>query len=269
MATLASGREISLACFAIVIVLGLFRETGGHLQRLPRFLAWLGNHTKLRQCTKALDGIMSVSQECRLNLMSNQLILPIAFQETILQEALAGDPEEICGIVRGRNGKALELYAARNEAENRSINYLVDPQVLMKQFQFEEQGDEMVAIYHSHPASEAYPSATDAWTAQYPDSIFLICSLSEKPPAIRGFLLQDMYLDCNLSRLRREVDFHETRPGLFAYYQPTHRLLPPALVAAQADLSDPFYVVFQSEDDPQQEIEVRYVRVSESRILDA
>ena len=201
--------------------------------------------------------------------MSNQLILSSAFQETIIQESLAGVPEEICGIVRGRDGKALELYAARNEAENRSINYLVDPQVLMKQFQFEDQGDEMIAIYHSHPASEAYPSATDAWTAQYPDAVFLICSLAVHPPEIRGFLLQDMYLDCNLSRLRREVDFHETRPGLFAYYQETGRPLPPALAAAHADVSDPFYVVFLQEDDPQQDIEVRFVRVSESTILDS
>ncbi len=199
--------------------------------------------------------------------MSHQLVLSIAFQETIIQESLAGAPEEICGIVRGRDGKALELYAARNEAENRRINYLVDPQVLMKQFQFEEQGDEMLAIYHSHPASEAYPSATDAWTAQYPDAVFLICSLATQPPEIRGFLLQDMYLDCNLSRLRREVDFHETRPGLFAYYQETGRDLPPALAAAQADVSEPFYVVFQREDDSQQDMEVRYVRVSESRIV--
>ncbi len=199
--------------------------------------------------------------------MLKQLILSTSFQETIIRESRAGAPEEICGIVRGRDGKALELYAARNEAENRSINYLVDPQVLMKQFQFEEQGDEMLAIYHSHPASAAYPSATDAWTAQYPDAVYLICSLAAQPPEIRGFLLQDMYLDCNLSRLRREVDFHETRPGLFAYYQEPGRALPPALAAARADGTEPFYVVFRQADDPRQEIEVRYVRVSESRIV--
>ena len=201
--------------------------------------------------------------------MSKQLVLSAALQETIIQESLAGVPDEICGIVRGRDGKALELYAARNEAENRRINYLVDPQVLMEQFQFEEQGDEMVAIYHSHPTSEAYPSAMDAWTAQYPDVVFLICSLVTQPPEIRGFLLQDMYLDCNLSRLRREVDFHETRPGLFAYYQETGQDLPPALAAAKADVSEPFYVVFQHEDDSQQDIEVRYVRIFEARIVAA
>ena len=200
--------------------------------------------------------------------MSHQLVIPPALQKIVIQESLAGAPEEICGIVRGRNGKALELYAARNEAEERNVNYLVDPQVLMKQFQFEEQGDEMVAIYHSHPASEAYPSATDAWTAQYPDSVYLICSLEGQPPVIRGFLLQDMYLDCNLSRLRREVDFYETRPGLFAYYHETGQDLPAALVAANADDSEPFYVVFLQGDDAQRDIEVRYVKVSETKILE-
>jgi len=201
--------------------------------------------------------------------MPHQFVLSTAFQKTIIQESLAGAPEEICGIVRGRDGRALELYAARNEAEDRSINYLVDSRVLMKQFQFEEQGDEMIAIYHSHPASEAYPSATDAWTAQYPDAVFLICSLATQPPEIRGFRLQDMYLDCNLSRLRREVEFHETRPGLFAYYQATDQVLPSALAAAQAEVADPFYVLFRQADDAPQDIEVRYVRVSEATILDA
>lgn len=200
--------------------------------------------------------------------MTHQLVLPAIFQETIICESLSGAPEEICGIVRGCNGEALELLAAKNEAEDRINNYLVDPQVLMKQFQFEEQGDEMVAIYHSHPASEAYPSATDAWTAQYPDSVYLICSLLPQPPAVRGFLLQDMFLDCNLSRLRREVNFFETRPGLFAYYHEVGWELPPSLAAAEADATDPFYVVYSRESDPQREVEVRYVKVSEAKIIE-
>ena len=222
------------------------------------------------EISRVLDGIMlAVLHSCSTDFMTHQLILSAAFQETIIRESLAGAPEEICGIVRGRLGEAFELYAARNEAEDRCINYLVDPQILMKQFQFEEQGDEMVAIYHSHPASEAYPSATDAWTAQYPESVYLICSLATQPPVVRGFLLEDMYLDCNLSRLRREVDFIETRPGLFAYYQESGQDLAPSLVAADADGTDPFYVVFLQESDPHQEIEVRYVKVSETKILES
>jgi hypothetical protein len=44
--------------------------------------------------------------------------------------------------------------------------------------------------------------------------------------------------------------------------------LPPALVAAKADDSDPFYVVFLQGDDVQRDIEVRYVKVSETKILE-
>jgi len=36
---------------------------------------------------------------------------------------------------------------------------------------------ELLAIYHSHPRTEAYPSATDIRLAYYPDSSYLIISL--------------------------------------------------------------------------------------------
>lgn len=200
--------------------------------------------------------------------MPSQLILPQPMRQTIIQESRAGSPEEICGIVRGRSGRALELFAARNEAEDRAVNYLVDPQVLMKQFEFEDSGDEMVAIYHSHPESPAYPSATDAWTAQYPDAVYLICSLAASPAEVRGFLLRDVYPECNLSRLIREVEFYETRPGLFAYYQEAGVALPPALAAAGLDSVEPFYVVFLREEDPGADVEVRYVMVRETCLVE-
>jgi proteasome lid subunit RPN8/RPN11 len=51
---------------------------------------------------------------------------------------------------------------------------------------------EIVAIYHSHPASEAYPSATDVALAAWPEACYLICSLEDPArPVIRGFAIAD------------------------------------------------------------------------------
>lgn len=198
--------------------------------------------------------------------MPPQLVLPQPLRNQIVREARDGAPEEICGIVRGRAGVARELVPAVNVAEERTINYLVDPKVLMMQFAFENDGDEMTAIYHSHPESEAYPSATDAWSAHYPDAFYIICSLAGTEPAIRAFLLQDLDLDCDLAQLRREVAFHETRPNLFAYYQAPDRPLPPALQALARASGSAVYVVYGLSpfgDEP----EVRCVRVVEAEIL--
>ena len=88
-----------------------------------------------------------------------------AHVDKIIRHALEGHPEEVCGVIRGRDAHTLEVVRGRNIAEDRTVNYTVDPQTLLLQFAFEDDGDEMIGIYHSHPASEAYPSATDAWNA--------------------------------------------------------------------------------------------------------
>ena len=119
---------------------------------------------------------------------NNVVTVPRAVRDVIVAHAREGKPEEICGIVRGRGLAAESIVRGRNIAAERIENYEVDPQTLLRQFEFEEEGDEMMGIYHSHPVSVAFPSATDAWNAHYPDSIYFICSLEyDDAPVIRAF----------------------------------------------------------------------------------
>ena len=67
--------------------------------------------------------------------------------------------------------------------------------------QIEEKGEDLVAIYHSHTASPAYPSQTDInlafweWSKDgeteralaWPGTIYLIASLAEGEEPLRGF----------------------------------------------------------------------------------
>lgn len=118
------------------------------------------------------------------------IVLPPHIHDEIIAHARAGAPEEVCGILAGRAGVATELVRGRNEAANPIMDYWVDGQTLLKQFEFEDRGEEMIAIYHSHPVDEAFPSATDARNAFYPDAVYLICSLLRPDrPVIRGFRL--------------------------------------------------------------------------------
>jgi proteasome lid subunit RPN8/RPN11 len=118
------------------------------------------------------------------------ITLPHHIQAEIIAHAQAGAPQEVCGILSGRDGIATELVRAHNEAANPIFEYWMDGQTLLKQFDFEERGEEMIAIYHSHPADAAYPSATDAANAFYPDAVYLICSLVQpQRPSIRGWRL--------------------------------------------------------------------------------
>jgi proteasome lid subunit RPN8/RPN11 len=154
--------------------------------------------------------------------------------DAIIAHAREGKPEEVCGIVRGRALAAVEAVRGRNIASERIENYEVDPETLLLQFAFEDQGDEMMAIYHSHPVSVAYPSATDAWNAHYPESIYLICSLEfDDAPVIRAFRMTPHWLELDVARLRRELSVREVRPNLFAYYQAAEEPLPPLLALAR------------------------------------
>ncbi len=190
--------------------------------------------------------------------------LPKAIVDEIIAHAREGKPEEVCGILRGRDGQVLELIRARNVAQDRIHDYTVDPQTLLRQFDFEDRGDAMVGIYHSHPVSPAYPSATDAWNAHYPESAYLIVSLArDQAPVLRAFRLLTHFLELDAEALRRALPFEQARPGLFAYFQAPDRPIPEALKAVAERVPPPFYLVFATDETGKKIEEMRVVQVVE------
>ncbi len=180
----------------------------------------------------------------------------------IVEHAREGKPEEICGILCGRSLQAYKLIRGRNIATERIENYEIDPQTLLMQFNFDDPDDEMMGIYHSHPVSVAYPSATDAWNANYPDSLYFICSLEyDNAPVISAFQMTPYFLDLDIAALRQALPFYETRPGLFAYYQPNDKPIPDALTAIAGEVTKPFYVVYYV--DEHQSFDSRAVSLEE------
>lgn len=175
--------------------------------------------------------------------------LPAAVHDLIVAHARDGKPEEICGVLRGRGLEAFEAVAGRNIAAERIENYEVDPQTLLLQFAFEDGGDEMMGIYHSHPVSVAYPSATDAWNAYYPECIYFICSLEyDAAPVVRAFRMTTHWLDLDVEPLRAVLPFYETRPHLFAYYQDPDKPLPAVLKELHLAVPAPFYIDYMTDE---------------------
>ncbi len=120
-------------------------------------------------------------------------VLSREMQSEIIEHARRESPRECCGIIAGRGGVPERLYSLRNIAEG-NVLYEIDPKQLMDlEFnEFEKDGSEIVAIYHSHPASRAYPSKTDVELAFWPQAVYLICSLEDpESPYVRGFMLRD------------------------------------------------------------------------------
>jgi [CysO sulfur-carrier protein]-S-L-cysteine hydrolase len=192
------------------------------------------------------------------------LVLPREIFNGIVTHSLEGQPEEICGILRGRDCEAYELVRGRNVAPDPVNDYVLDPQTLLLQFGFEETGDEMVGIYHSHPVSDAYPSASDAWNAHYPDSNYLICSLEQQDaPVLRAFRLLPHFPALDMDALRDSLHFYETRPNLFGFFQNNSDPVPPGLRMLVGEISLPFYIVFQVKENSDRIADWRVVSVHE------
>ncbi len=121
--------------------------------------------------------------------------------DALIAHAQADDPNECCGLLAGKAGVATEIYRIPNlpsddpavadlkVPEDRRLRYVMDPKAQIAAFKaMRENGTEMVAIYHSHTHSPAYPSATDVRLAFYPDVHYLIVSLEDKnKPHVRAF----------------------------------------------------------------------------------
>lgn len=116
--------------------------------------------------------------------------------EEMIRHARREYPDEACGLLAGkacpeqgrRDGRVEKVYQMTN-AEHSSVTYRLDPEEQYRAFvEIEEEGWELLAIYHSHSHSSAYPSATDLELAFYPDSLYLIISLADRDrPTIRAF----------------------------------------------------------------------------------
>ena len=55
----------------------------------------------------------------------------------------------------------------------------------------DQRGEELVAIYHSHPASQPYPSPTDRAEAHYPEAVYVLISLRSANAEVRAYRIAD------------------------------------------------------------------------------
>ena len=84
-------------------------------------------------------------------------MIPSEVRAALEEHARAEDPNEACGLVVLRDGRAERYVPGRNAASSPyRFELEVDPEVWF----LEDDGYEL-AVFHSHPASPARPSRTD------------------------------------------------------------------------------------------------------------
>jgi [CysO sulfur-carrier protein]-S-L-cysteine hydrolase len=120
------------------------------------------------------------------------LSIPKQFYDAMIEQALTEYPNECCGLLAGKHGRVSRIYKMTN-TQHSPINYLMDPREQFAAFKdLRKKGLELLAIYHSHPHTQAYPSKTDVRLAYYPEAAYLIFSLADKTkPVLNAYRISN------------------------------------------------------------------------------
>jgi proteasome lid subunit RPN8/RPN11 len=115
----------------------------------------------------------------------------VLFKE-IVEQGLREFPNECCGVIAAENGTPTRVFPMTN-IDASPVTYRLDPKEQLRVFnELDDNGWDLWGIYHSHTHSEAYPSETDRRQAFYPESLYLVLSLSDREnPVLRAFRIAE------------------------------------------------------------------------------
>jgi len=124
--------------------------------------------------------------------IEGELHLDQATYDALVAHARSDFPFEVCGLLAGKDGAVVKHFQIPNAARSMTY-YSMDPKPMLHAMnEIDDEDWDLLAIYHSHTHTEAFPSPTDVELAFYPDPVYLIISLQDPDqPVLRGFGIID------------------------------------------------------------------------------
>jgi proteasome lid subunit RPN8/RPN11 len=167
--------------------------------------------------------------------MTNALNISTEASKAAAQDCLGRIPEEACGFIVGpRNTySGVRVVPMRNVHPAPEKNYDMDPQEILKTYAtFDEHGEDVVAVYHSHIESQPILSSgrsdTDVEKAQDLGVAYMVIGIIEGQPRARAYRIRQPYVGV---REPIEVPLNVTPSG--DPWAPDIPLLPWALTPGQ------------------------------------
>ena len=117
------------------------------------------------------------------------LRLPADVRAALIAHAEREAPNECCGLLIGKGTGIVEAHPARNNVASQT-RFTINPAdhfVAIRKAR--AAGLEVIGAYHSHPATDAVPSASDLRDASEGAPVMLIVSLVPAP-VVRAFMLE-------------------------------------------------------------------------------
>ncbi len=122
--------------------------------------------------------------------MGAALVLDGEQYEAMLAHVRAMLPEEACGMLAGMEGRVMRVIPVVNGLHS-PVRYRMDAQAQVDAILWmEDNGQELLAIFHSHPAGPPHPSPTDIVEFAYPPALTIICAPGEAGWQARAFAIE-------------------------------------------------------------------------------
>ena len=122
------------------------------------------------------------------------LILDRSVRDAIVDHARRDHPDEACGIVAGPAGSDRpERVVEMTNAARSMTRYEFEPAEQLRVYrEMDDRDEEPVIVYHSHTATEAYPSRTDVRYASQPEAHYVLVSTRDpEETEFRSFRIVD------------------------------------------------------------------------------
>ena len=139
--------------------------------------------------------------------MAERLAFPAELRQELIAHAREGTPDEVCGILAGRDGRVERVFRVSNTADavsaergvfreresgvaapgRKPVHYYMDPRDQLRVYnEIDDLGLDVIGYYHSHTHSEARPSPTDIRLATDLTPVYVLVSLVE-PATVRAW----------------------------------------------------------------------------------
>ena len=131
--------------------------------------------------------------------MPDGLLISLDHYQQMLQHIRSCLPEEACGVIGGTANQAVLILRVENEFHS-PVRFRMKPEEQLKAFiTLEQNGLDLIGIYHSHPTGPDHPSETDRSEFAYPGTDYLIWSLHDAEWKLHGYqLISEQFIDIKL-----------------------------------------------------------------------
>ncbi len=114
--------------------------------------------------------------------------------DAMIEHARQDHPDEACGVIAGPLGSDTPTrFIPMDNAARSTTFYEFDSKDLLRLYrQMDDNDEEPVVIYHSHTATQAYPSRTDVSYASEPNAHYVLLSTREdQVTEVRSYRIVD------------------------------------------------------------------------------